>query len=76
MLMDPTVKPLAEDDIRVINQRKASKQRRAQKRQLVGDEEETVVRKKPKDPPRPEPLLRLFQEVHRKPSARLNSRLR
>ena len=58
MLMDPTVKPPAEDDIRVINQRKASKQRRAQKRQLVGDEEEPVVRKKPKDPPRPEPLLR------------------
>ena len=57
MLMDPTVKPPAEDDIRVINQRKASKQRRAQKWQLVGDEEEPVVRKKPKDPPRPEPLV-------------------
>ena len=52
MLMDPTVKPQAEDDIRVINQRKASKQRRAQKWQLVGDEEETVVRKKPREPPR------------------------
>ena len=48
----------AEDDICVIDQRKASKQRRAQKRQLVGDEEETVVGKKPKEPPRPEPLLR------------------
>ena len=32
--MDPTVKPLAEDDIRFINQRKASRKRRAQKRQL------------------------------------------
>ena len=44
MLMDLTVKPPAEDDIRVINQRKASKQRRTQKLQLVGDEEgDTVV---------------------------------
>ena len=46
------VEPPAQDDISVINQRKASKQRRAQKRQLDGDEEDdTVVRKKQKDPP-------------------------
>ena len=52
MLMDPTVKPPADDDIRVINQRKTSKERGAQKWQYVGDEEDdVVVRKKPKDPP-------------------------
>ena len=52
MLTDPTFKPPAEDDIRVINQRKSSKTRRELKRQHVGDEEDdrdAVVRKKPKD---------------------------
>ena len=60
MLMDPTVKPPAEDDIRVINQCKASKKRLTQKLQYVCDEEDDAVvsRRKPKDPPQPEPVLR------------------
>ena len=54
-LMDQTVKPPAEDDILVNKQSKASKQRSAQKLQLVRDEEDDtfkLVRKKVKDPPR------------------------
>ena len=53
------MKPPAEDDVGVIDQLKSSKKRRAQKWQHIGDEEDdVVVRKKQKDPPQLEPLLR------------------
>ena len=42
MLMDPPVMPLAEDEFRVINQRK-SKKWSLQKQQHVGDDEEEAM---------------------------------
>ena len=46
MLMDPTVKPPEEDEIRVLNQRKAPRKTSTKKLQHVGDEEhDAMVRK-------------------------------